>query len=1228
MKFLAALLIPILAFGQAIQTGSYSRAAVVKRNGSIAPATSVIQVSSGENLDSAFTNATAQAVEFRLGPGTYTLNKEYSFSGNIKIVGAGIDKTILDFSSASGAFADNACLFFKAGGLTALTALSSSAVIHDTALTFASAPSVSSGDIIVIYNSANSSFNGARTAYHAGEINRVKSISGSVIQLDQPTYAAYASGSTVSVYKMSTISVDISNLSLKAKSGTGTLTGIKVENGYRCRFKDLRLYNTDYANLQLYRNFDSEIEGVDVVDYETNVSLNYGISIANSSRIAIRGCHLTTTRHGLTLGGDANVGDVPNREILVQHSTIGGVGVAGNQGLDMHGNVEFITFDGCHLLNGVLFAGDHTTIKNCRIRTSKDGIAFYANELLGFDHVIENNIIEATAPSAINTAAALFYCAAFTNLTRDSGQLVYKGNTHYLYNDTGVVGYIFNSDGTVNNLGVDISNNDFGSGVGGGKTLPFRIRCANGKAFGYIKISDNNKSDRVSWRLTGTNAALTEITGNHIRNAVAEGVLIEPNASPVHTTEIIKISENSIVNSYACGIQAQGSDSTTAQIFLNDNLSINNAQGNSGSASTQSSFLAQTFKNVVLRGNFFGDNQGVTTQDWQYYIAGSVTNVSEGGTFDVGSMSANHSETNRAGPREYDLQLTSTTDATAISTGSLQTAGGASILGNIWTKNKLHLHATNGDPTRGGEGTVQFGDGATAWSEFGTRYSSGGPYSVFNATHSANADTWTQNAAGTASYGLFLDGINGLKYRRAVAGISPGDYATFWYNLMGVDTTGVADLKIGYRIGGAATSGNFLRGNATNFVSSRIQSADVSDFISGSTNTVAKFTGANSLGNSLITDNGTTTNIADSTHIDSSLKVEKRLRVTDTAFFTGVVGFNGWDKSTFTPASTAKALLARDGAGVEYAAIAYNIGGGFNGLIGYAAAGGIAALTAIPANSEICGIRGQGYDGSAWIGSERGSFGIYAPSLWTTSNHVTDFRWRGTATGTTAVVNWMRLVDSTLQIGYTVVTAPTAGYRLDVAPSIAGAVQSSTIRNRSNTASAGARSYIEVAGTTANDPLTTWSIGSEGATAAASMGLDNSVSGDPLVISYSTTLGTTNIASSTANTWTWSTNVAPTSETFSNVAKTITNYVQYEGQTGTMSASRVVTLPASSIYPRGTYLEVCDESGTVTVVNTMVLTRAGADVINGATTNTISTAYGCRRLISDGTSKWTVSSSL
>jgi carbonic anhydrase/acetyltransferase-like protein (isoleucine patch superfamily) len=75
---------------------------------------------------------------------------------------------------------------------------------------------------------------------------------------------------------------------------------------------------------------------------------------------------------------------------------------------------------------------------------------------------------------------------------------------------------------------------------------------------------------------------------------------------------------------------------------------------------------------------------------------------------------------------------------------------------------------------------------------------------------------------------------------------------------------------------------------------------------------------------------------------------------------------------------------------------------------------------------------------------------------------------------------------------------------------------------------------------------------------------------------------------------------------------------------GSITAARTVTLPAANAMVNGQRLLVFDQSGAASGVNTITLARVGADTINGGTSVAINTAYGCRELVSDGVSKWTV----
>jgi hypothetical protein len=74
----------------------------------------------------------------------------------------------------------------------------------------------------------------------------------------------------------------------------------------------------------------------------------------------------------------------------------------------------------------------------------------------------------------------------------------------------------------------------------------------------------------------------------------------------------------------------------------------------------------------------------------------------------------------------------------------------------------------------------------------------------------------------------------------------------------------------------------------------------------------------------------------------------------------------------------------------------------------------------------------------------------------------------------------------------------------------------------------------------------------------------------------------------------------------------------------TLTASRVVTLPAASAYPVGTPLRIVDESGSCSPSVTITIQAAGSDLIDGVPTDILSSQYAFTVLESNGAAKWTI----
>ena len=73
-----------------------------------------------------------------------------------------------------------------------------------------------------------------------------------------------------------------------------------------------------------------------------------------------------------------------------------------------------------------------------------------------------------------------------------------------------------------------------------------------------------------------------------------------------------------------------------------------------------------------------------------------------------------------------------------------------------------------------------------------------------------------------------------------------------------------------------------------------------------------------------------------------------------------------------------------------------------------------------------------------------------------------------------------------------------------------------------------------------------------------------------------------------------------------------------------ITAARIVTLLGAATYAPGTQLLVVDELGSCSASNTISIDRAGSDLINGATSAVISSAYGYICIESNGSNAWTI----
>ena len=271
-----------------------------------------------------------------IGPGTYALSP-FTVPSGVVLRGAGSGSTTLDFSGMTGTTSDTA--IEATGTTTALPALAANIAQDVLTLTFTTPPAAVVGDVLRIYDKENYSFSRARSYYRAGEFCQVKSVSGNVVTLTQPTYAAYSATALtttaslggvagvprVTVVKVNPVRVGFSGMSMRFKVGS---RGLRVTDGLNPFFDDLDLTGSDLSNLEVKRCYGVMInsvriwDGNPVIQYGKGV-LNYGLIIASCQHVTVNGCLLEAGRHGMTVGGAGADGDVSSRDLTFSGGMIG-----------------------------------------------------------------------------------------------------------------------------------------------------------------------------------------------------------------------------------------------------------------------------------------------------------------------------------------------------------------------------------------------------------------------------------------------------------------------------------------------------------------------------------------------------------------------------------------------------------------------------------------------------------------------------------------------------------------------------------------------------------------------------------------------------------------------------------------------------------------------------------------------------------------------------------------
>ncbi|HBO6820355.1 phage tail fiber domain-containing protein [Pseudomonas aeruginosa] len=368
--------------------------------------------------------------------GHYVMNRGTLAERDIRYTGDGY-ATRVDFSLADG---PGSCMLTK-GELVQIGDLSVSVVKGARTLTFAAAPDLAPGDVVIVYNPANGSWLADRDPYRAGEMWKVHSVSGSTVTIYGNSSSVYLF-SEVDVYRMRGVRVSVDQMHF-SPSDTYAIApfkvvfgdGVKVSNYYA---SDVTLY----TGLEAERCFYVSINAVSSPNRSPAVNDEYGITISNCHNFSVYGGYAAATRHAVALGGVDDVCCVPNRNGLIYGMHIEGIDIDSDIGAgDMHGNADKITYDNCEFRNGVILQGRDATVRNSTIYgvSSVSGEALYGTEVYGGTYTIENNRFISYGNGA---SFGIIHISPGTS-QREALLIIARNNTFELPNATGSTKVLF-----------------------------------------------------------------------------------------------------------------------------------------------------------------------------------------------------------------------------------------------------------------------------------------------------------------------------------------------------------------------------------------------------------------------------------------------------------------------------------------------------------------------------------------------------------------------------------------------------------------------------------------------------------------------------------------------------------------------------------------------------------------------------------------------------------------
>lgn len=359
--------------------------------------------------------------------GTYKVNSELSKtlgSTRLELIGEGeviIDGSSLGASteilSISGTLGSN---FSQVGPID----------IGENTFTIPSGMNLAVGDIVRIQST--DLWSAARNYFYKGELVKIRSITGSTATIDGSFYDSYTPATTT-LNRIQAPSILVENIKfVRPASDSTTLytVGLEVEH---CKDTVLRRVRSEYSNrsgLIVRECYNVLVEDCEVVgNFITGQGLDYGITIASSNTVTVRGGYYVTGRHGITHGGT-----FPFRDCLVDGAYVDNISDT-TVAFDTHQAGQNIRVTNCTIMNGAYIGSIDTSFENNTVKTRDPGPngGLSVNPAKSCSYIaIRNNVLDFRHGSPTTEGRSLSFIVSGVNspaTTVAIDNLIIEGNT-------------------------------------------------------------------------------------------------------------------------------------------------------------------------------------------------------------------------------------------------------------------------------------------------------------------------------------------------------------------------------------------------------------------------------------------------------------------------------------------------------------------------------------------------------------------------------------------------------------------------------------------------------------------------------------------------------------------------------------------------------------------------------------------------------------------------------